>query len=62
MERRSGWGGVSRQGEVMSQADAYEEGWEAAQAGKMAADCPYSYDSPQGEQWMLGYQNGGGDE
>ncbi len=30
--------------------------------GDSAAHCPYEDDSPEGEAWMLGYQNGGGED
>lgn len=42
--------------------DPYTEGVEAAHSNKTAAHCPYSYDSLEGEQWMLGYQNSGGQD
>jgi hypothetical protein len=40
--------------------DYYAEGFEAAHTGKMAADCPHAYDTPEGEAWMAGYEDGGG--
>lgn len=42
--------------------DHYEMGVNAAHSGKIAAHCPYAYDSPAGERWMHGYQAGGGTE
>ena len=39
---------------------AYEMGVDAAHSGKSAADCPFEYETPEGEKWMLGYQEGGG--
>lgn len=43
--------------------DYYEEGNDAAHTGKTAADCPYKFDSPEGEEWLKGYyENGGSDE
>jgi ribosome modulation factor len=42
--------------------DYYNEGLEAAHDGKLAATCPYEYDSPKGMQWMAGFYDGGGDD
>lgn len=42
-------------------ADAYNGGLEAAQCGQSAATCPYEYSSKEGEQWLAGHQDGGGD-
>jgi ribosome modulation factor len=41
---------------------AYTQGLEAAHSGKMVADCPYEYNTPEGQKWLNGYQDGGGEE
>ena len=38
----------------------YEQGIEAANMGQHAANCPYQYDTEEGEQWMKGFQQAGG--
>ena len=43
-----------------STPDYYAQGVEAAHTGKSAAQCPYAYDSPAGEQWMQGFEEAGG--
>ena len=40
--------------------DYYAQGQDAAHTNQSAADCPYNFSSPEGEQWLLGYQDGGG--
>ena len=42
--------------------DPYAEGVEAAHTGKMMADCPYQYGTPDGDKWCAGYEDGGGEE
>lgn len=42
--------------------DCYAEGIEAAHTGKYAAHCPYEFSSEQGEQWLKGYYDGGGQD
>jgi len=40
--------------------ETYKEGVRAAYKGRIAADCPYAYDSVEGESWIEGFQDGGG--
>lgn len=42
--------------------DPYAEGMEAAHSGKHAADCPYGFSTPDGEEWLKGFEDGGGDD
>ena len=42
--------------------NAYAEGMEAAHAGQAAAACPYEYDTHDGEAWLRGFEDGGGDD
>ena len=40
--------------------DPYAQGVEAAHTNQSQAHCPYGYDTPEGEQWVQGYLDGGG--
>jgi hypothetical protein len=51
---------MSKKPKVIEKVDPYEEGVEAAHSNRSQADCPYSFSSPEGEQWVQGYQDGGG--
>lgn len=42
--------------------DPYAEGMDAAHKGGMAAECPYDYSSADGQEWMRGFEDGGGDD
>ncbi len=53
---------MTKQRKPKPKRDPYTEGVEAAHTNKMAADCPYSFSSPSGEQWLKGYEDGGGTE
>ncbi len=44
----------------MVDVDAYAEGVDAAHSGKCAADCPYDAGTLQYDEWLQGYQDGGG--
>lgn len=37
--------------------ETYEEGLEAAMAGKLVADCPYRYGSLEYESWTKGFDS-----
>jgi ribosome modulation factor len=47
---------------VLMEEGPYMQGFDAAHYGKMVADCPYEYNTPEGAEWLAGYQDGGGDE
>lgn len=49
-------------GYEMDDKDPYAEGLEAAESGLSSATCPYEYDTPDGDEWLKGYQDGGGDD
>jgi hypothetical protein len=42
--------------------DYYAEGNDAAHSGQHAADCPYEFSSPEGEEWLKGFWENGGEE
>jgi len=45
-----------------SMPDPYAQGQDAAHTNKSQCDCPYDYSTPEGEQWVQGYQDGGGED
>lgn len=45
-----------------SQSDPYAEGMDAAHKGQSAATCPYEYNTREGQDWLIGFEDGGGDD
>ena len=44
----------------IQEVDYYAEGVDAFNSNKTAANCPYTYGSEAGIEWMKGYQDSGG--
>lgn len=40
----------------------YDEGLACADRGGSAAECPYEYESKDGQDWLDGYHDGGGED
>lgn len=40
--------------------DIYYEGEDAASEGKSRMDCPYPFDSEEGQNWLEGFEDNGG--
>lgn len=40
----------------------YDEGHATAERGGKSAECPYAMGTEQRARWMLGFDDGGGDE
>jgi len=48
--------------DYMTNTDPYAEGMEAAHSGQSAAHCSYQYGTHEGDEWLRGFQDGGGND
>ena len=46
----------------VEEPDYYALGIDAAHSGLYAAHCPYDFSTPEGEKWLQGYYDGGGND
>jgi hypothetical protein len=52
--------GVSKNNKQADKPDPYAQAQDAAHTNQSQASCPYEYYTPEGEQWVMGFQDGGG--